>query len=40
LPDDGVRVHGMYVDGFRWETEQKLITDSIPVIMNGVLPIF
>ncbi|XP_060075174.1 dynein axonemal heavy chain 6-like [Ylistrum balloti] len=39
LPEDGVLVHGMFMDGCRWDTEDMVVVDSVPGIMNDVLPV-
>ena len=39
-PEDGVLVHGLFTDGFRWDAEEMTVADSIPGIMHDVLPVF
>ncbi|XP_056004113.1 dynein axonemal heavy chain 6-like isoform X1 [Ostrea edulis] len=39
-PEDGVLVHGMFMDGFRWDEKEMLVTDSIKGIMNSPLCMF
>lgn len=36
-PDDGILVHGLYMDGFRWDMEAMHVTDSLPGEMNPPL---
>ena len=36
-PEDGVLVHGMFMDGFRWDEKEMVVTDSIKGIMNSPL---
>ncbi|XP_059155726.1 dynein axonemal heavy chain 6-like isoform X2 [Physella acuta] len=38
LPEDGVLVHGLYMDGFRWDWDEMVCTDSIKGQMNSSLP--
>ena len=38
LPKDGILVHGLFMDGFRWDDENMLLADSLPGVMNSVLP--
>ncbi|XP_064645339.1 dynein axonemal heavy chain 6-like [Lineus longissimus] len=35
---DGVFVHGLFMDGFRWNTETTTVADSLPGEMMAVLP--
>jgi dynein heavy chain len=37
-PEDGVLVHGLFTDGFRWSDEENAVEDSLPGIMNSVVP--
>ena len=39
-PEDGVLVHGMFMDGFRWDEKEMVVTDSIKGIMNSPLCMF
>ncbi|XP_051785909.1 dynein axonemal heavy chain 6 [Erpetoichthys calabaricus] len=36
---NGVLVHGMFMDAFRWDDETMLIHDALPRQMNPVLPV-
>ena len=38
LPNDGILVHGLFMDGFRWDDENMVITDSLFGQMNSALP--
>ena len=38
LPEDGVLVHGLFMDGFRWDAENHTVEDSLPGKMADVLP--
>ncbi|XP_063775637.1 dynein axonemal heavy chain 6 [Pseudophryne corroboree] len=38
-PEDGVLVHGMYMDASRWDDENMVIEDALPREMNPVLPV-
>ncbi len=38
LPEDGILVHGLFMDGFRWDDETKVVEDSLPGKMMAVLP--
>uniref|UniRef100_UPI00398F6457 dynein axonemal heavy chain 6 isoform X2 n=1 Tax=Pristiophorus japonicus TaxID=55135 RepID=UPI00398F6457 len=38
-PKDGVLVHGMFTDAFRWDDKHKVIEDAFPKVMNSVLPV-
>ncbi|XP_029367943.1 dynein heavy chain 6, axonemal [Echeneis naucrates] len=41
LPElqDGVLVHGMFMDASRWDDENMVIEDSLPRVMNTMLPV-
>ncbi|XP_030047949.1 dynein axonemal heavy chain 6 [Microcaecilia unicolor] len=39
FPEDGVLVHGMYMDGYRWDDELMVIEDALPGQMNPMLPV-
>nr|XP_019611948.1 PREDICTED: dynein heavy chain 6, axonemal [Rhinolophus sinicus] len=38
-PEDGVLVHGMFMDAFRWDDDEMVIEDALPGQMNPVLPV-
>ncbi|XP_060941446.1 dynein axonemal heavy chain 6 [Limanda limanda] len=38
-PENGVLVHGMYMDASRWDDDNMVIEDALPRMMNGVLPV-
>lgn len=38
-PEDGVLVHGMYMDSSRWDDDNMVIEDALPRVMNAVLPV-
>ena len=38
-PADGILVHGLYMDGFRWDDETNVVADSLPKVMNSCLPV-
>lgn len=38
-PEDGVLVHGMYMDASRWDDVNMVIDDALPRVMNAMLPI-
>lgn len=37
--EDGVLVHGMFMDASRWDDDNMVIEDSLPRVMNAVLPV-
>ncbi|XP_046331899.2 dynein axonemal heavy chain 6-like [Haliotis rufescens] len=37
-PEDGVLVHGLFMDGFKWNDDTMHVEDSIKGEMNGVMP--
>ncbi|KAK3507623.1 hypothetical protein QTP70_031174 [Hemibagrus guttatus] len=37
--DDGVLVHGMYMDSSRWDDENMVMEDALPQVMNPMLPV-
>ncbi|KAL4640265.1 dynein heavy chain 6, axonemal [Arapaima gigas] len=38
-PEDGVLVHGMFMDASRWDDENMVIEDALPRVMNPPLPV-
>uniref|UniRef100_I3MYF0 Dynein axonemal heavy chain 6 n=1 Tax=Ictidomys tridecemlineatus TaxID=43179 RepID=I3MYF0_ICTTR len=38
-PEDGVLVHGMFMDASRWDDEAMIIEDALPGQMNPMLPV-
>uniref|UniRef100_A0A3Q3ICB6 AAA+ ATPase domain-containing protein n=1 Tax=Monopterus albus TaxID=43700 RepID=A0A3Q3ICB6_MONAL len=38
-PEDGVLVHGMFMDAFRWDDDNMVIEDALPRVMNTMLPV-
>ena len=39
-PEDGVLVHGMFMDVFRWDEKEMVVTDSLKRIMKSQLCLF
>ncbi|XP_041838798.1 dynein heavy chain 6, axonemal [Melanotaenia boesemani] len=38
-PEDGVLVHGMFMDASRWDDVNMVIDDALPRVMNSMLPV-
>ncbi|KAG7486149.1 dynein heavy chain 6, axonemal [Solea senegalensis] len=38
-PEDGVLVHGMFMDASRWNDDNMVVEDALPRVMNAVLPV-
>ncbi|KAK5899926.1 hypothetical protein CesoFtcFv8_009352 [Champsocephalus esox] len=38
-PQDGVLVHGMFMDSSRWDNDNMVIEDALPRVMNAMLPV-
>ncbi|XP_016058014.1 PREDICTED: dynein heavy chain 6, axonemal [Miniopterus natalensis] len=38
-PEDGVLVHGMFMDAFRWDNDEMVVEDALPGQMNPELPV-
>ncbi|XP_064174621.1 dynein axonemal heavy chain 6 isoform X1 [Anguilla rostrata] len=39
IPEDGVLVHGMFMDASRWDDDNMVIADALPRVMNPMLPV-
>ena len=37
-PENGVYIHGIFMDGFRWSDELGVVADSLPGEMTSELP--
>lgn len=38
-PSDGVLVHGLFMDGFRWDGDNHALADALPGVMSCSLPV-
>eukprot|EP00002_Diphylleia_rotans_P007300 TRINITY_DN1682_c0_g1_i3.p1 TRINITY_DN1682_c0_g1~~TRINITY_DN1682_c0_g1_i3.p1 ORF type:complete len:1955 (-),score=398.96 TRINITY_DN1682_c0_g1_i3:368-6232(-) len=38
-PDDGVYVHGLFIEGARWNSKRQLLADEYPMEMQSKLPV-
>ncbi len=38
VPEDGVLIHGLFMDAFRWDDENQIVTESRLREMNPPLP--
>ena len=38
-PEDGVLIHGLYLDSASWDDEEEVLAEAIPGIMNPPMPI-
>uniref|UniRef100_A0A2A4JMT0 Dynein heavy chain region D6 P-loop domain-containing protein n=1 Tax=Heliothis virescens TaxID=7102 RepID=A0A2A4JMT0_HELVI len=38
-PEDGVNIHGLFIDAGRWDMREKLLVDAFPGQMNPPLPV-
>jgi len=38
-PDDGTYVHGVFMEGARWDKSRQVITDSLPKVLHDAMPI-
>ena len=38
-PEDGVYIHGLFMDGARWDRENQIIADQLPAKMTETMPV-
>ncbi|XP_037621211.1 dynein heavy chain 6, axonemal [Sebastes umbrosus] len=38
-PENGVLVHGIFMDSSRWDNDNMVIEDALPRVMNAMLPV-
>ncbi|KAM7536598.1 hypothetical protein Aperf_G00000086397 [Anoplocephala perfoliata] len=38
IPEDGVLIHGLFMDGFRWNTDTMMIADPLPGVTVESMP--
>lgn len=38
-PEDGVYIHGLFMDGSRWDRENQVIMDPYPSVMQDPMPV-
>ena len=38
-PDEGIYVHGLFLDGCRWDKQGNKLADSTPKVMHAALPV-
>ena len=36
IPEDGVMIHGLFMEAMRWDDEVMVVADSLPGEMNPV----
>lgn len=39
IPEDGILVHGMYMEACRWDTDNFVVGESLPKILFGECPV-
>lgn len=39
LPEEGVLIHGLFMEAARWDMDEMTLADSLPGEMNPLLPI-
>ncbi|XP_028179118.1 dynein heavy chain 6, axonemal [Ostrinia furnacalis] len=39
LPEDGVNIHGLFIDAGRWDMQRNCLVDALPGQMNPPLPV-
>ena len=38
LPEEGVLIHGLYMEGCRWDMNSMMVVDSLPGELTSELP--